>query len=111
MQKEDSIKYKMTHINENTNLLSDYIQFNLLAFQYLRNRNYNSAKKSFKECINIAKQFNEFDESKHLESLVNYAISQYFCGKFIDAYSSLERAFQMSSRIISSIIKDQKFLK
>jgi len=111
MQKEDSIKYRGTQFNEKTNLLSDYIQLNLLAFQYLRNRNYNSAKKSFKECINIAKQFNEFDESKHLESLVNYAISQYFCGKFIDSFSSLERAYQISSRIITSIIKDKNTIK
>ena len=44
MQKEESAR----HFNDKTNFLSDYIQLNLLAFQYLRNRNYNSAKKSFK---------------------------------------------------------------
>lgn len=108
MQKEESARQQF---NDKTNFLSDYIQLNLLAFQYLRNRNYNSAKKSFKECINIAKNFSDFDESKHLESLVNYAISQYFCGKFIDAYSSLERAFQMSNRIILGNQRDRNILK
>lgn len=107
MQKEESER----HFNDKTNFLSDYIQLNLLAFQYLRNRNYNSAKKSFKECINIAKNFSDFDESKHLESLVNYAIAQYFCGKFVDAYSSLERAYQMSNRIISGNLRDKNILK
>lgn len=111
MQKDDSIKYNLNNVMDKTNLLSDYIQLNLCAFQYLRNRNYNSAKKTFKECINIAKQFNEYDESKHLESIVNYAISQYFCGKFVDAYSSLERGYQMSSRIVLGFPKDRNSFK
>ena len=111
MQKDESIKYKFSQPMDKTNLLSDYIQCNLLAFQHLRNRNYNSAKKSFKECINLAKQLNDNDESKHLESLVNYAISQYFCGKFLDSYSSLERAYQISTRILSRVNNDKNILK
>lgn len=101
--KDDSLKSKVTNINERVNLISDYVQLNLLAFQYLRNKNYNSAKKSFKECINIAKQLNDLDEIKHCEALTNYGIAQYFCGKFVDSNNTLEGALQISSRIIESL--------
>jgi tetratricopeptide (TPR) repeat protein len=102
---------KSINLGERSNLLSDYVKLNLLAFQYLRNRNYNSAKKSFKECINLIKQMNDFDEIKHAESLANYGICQYFCGKFTESFSTLESAFQISSRLIEHLLYSDRSIK
>ena len=55
----------LNKFNDKTKLLCNYNQLNLLGFQYLRNKNYNLAKKSFKECIKISKNLMELDESKH----------------------------------------------
>jgi hypothetical protein len=98
LRDDETIKSKITSTHDRINIISDYVQMNLLAFQYLRNKNYNSAKKSFKECIKIAKQLNDIDELKNIESLTNYAICQFFCGKFSDSYLTLESAYQISIR-------------
>jgi hypothetical protein len=111
MIKDDTIKSRLTPINEKVNILSDYVQVNLLAFQYLRNKNYSSAKKSFKECINLAKQLDEMDELKHVESLTNYGICQYFCGKFIDANTTLECAHEISKRLYDNLLSNDKNIK
>lgn len=79
------------------NLLSDYVHHNLKAFQYLRNKNYISAKKTYKICISIATELK--DTFKHVESLTNLAVSQYFCGKFLDSLDNLEKAHQISSQL------------
>jgi hypothetical protein len=99
---DDTIKSKITSTNDRINIISKYVQMNVLAFQYIRNKNYNSAKKSFKECIKISKQLNDIDELKHIESLTNYGICQFFCGKFSDSYLTLESAYQISSRLYNN---------
>jgi Tfp pilus assembly protein PilF len=88
---------KLTSLDR-TNLISDYVNHNLLAFQYLRNKNYKTAMTTFEKCIDIAK---DIDEMKHVESLTNLGICQYFCGKFGDSFSSLDRAREISTRLLA----------
>ena len=64
---------------------------------------------TFEECINIAK---DLDDIKHIESLTNHAICQFFCGNFEESYNFLEKAKVISSRLIenSSLDKQIQFL-
>jgi len=89
-----------TQTVDRINILSDYVHNNLKAFQYLRNKNYISAKKTYKVCVNIAIELK--DTFKHAESLTNLAISQYFCGKFLDSLDNLEKAHQITSQLYKS---------
>ena len=89
--------------------ISKYVQLNLQAYQYLRDKNYKNAMSTFEECINIAK---DLDDIKHIESLTNHAICQFFCGNFEESYDFLEKAKVISSRLIenSSLDKQIQFL-
>jgi len=89
--------------------ISKYVQLNLQAYQYLRDKNYKNAMSTFEECINIAK---DLDDIKHIESLTNHAICQFFCGNFEESYNFLEKAKVISSRLIenSSLDKQIQFL-
>ena len=91
------------------NAISKYVQLNLQAYQYLRDKNYKNAMSTFEECINIAK---DLDDIKHIESLTNHAICQFFCGNFEESYNFLEKAKVISSRLIenSSLDKQIQFL-
>ena len=89
--------------------ISKYVQLNLQSYQYLRDKNYKNAMSTFEECINIAK---DLDDIKHIESLTNHAICQFFCGNFEESYDFLEKAKVISSRLIenSSLDKQIQFL-
>lgn len=76
--------------------LSDYVQFNLSAFQNLKNKHYQSAMEEFEKCIEIAK---DLDDVKHVESLTNYGICQFFSGIFEEAFDCLEKAKEISNRL------------
>ena len=105
MQKldDDSNRSKSSSI-EKASLLSEYINQNLIAFKYLRNRNYKIAMTSFEKSIDIAK---DLDEIKHVESLTNFGVSQFFCGKFTDSYISLDKAREISNRLIENYVNDK----
>lgn len=105
-QKNETMVVNNVQMIDKINILSDYVHNNLKAFQYLRNKNYISAKKTYKLCINIAIELK--DTFKHIESLTNLAISQYFCGKFVDSLDNLEKAHQMSSSIYNCDNADLK---
>ena len=100
IDKNDTVIFNSNQIVDKINLLSDYVHHNLKAFQYLRSKNYISAKKTYKVCVNIATELK--DNFKHIESLTNLAISQYFCGKFLDSLDNLEKAHQISSQLFKS---------
>ena len=101
IDKNDTVIFNSNQIVDKINLLSDYVHHNLKAFQYLRSKNYISAKKTYKVCVNIATELK--DNFKHIESLTNLAISQYFCGKFLDSLDNLEKAHQISSQLFKSV--------
>ena len=91
--------------NDKVNVLSQYVQLNLSAFQQLRNKNYKLAMSNFEKCIDIAK---DLDDMKHVESLTNYAICQFFCGNFEEAYDFLEKAKEISSRLYDNSNSDKQ---
>lgn len=99
------------NINDRANLLSSYISQNILAFQNLRNKNYKLARRAFKDCIKITKKLSDTDEIKHAESLTNYGIAQYFCGKFVEAFNTLESAFQISNRLLEHALNPDRSIK
>ena len=93
---------KNEEINTNNKVknLSEYINLNLLAFQYLKDKNYKLSMNTFEKCKEIAKSL---DEIKHIESLTNYAICQYFNGNFEESFEYLEKAKEISSRLLEKI--------
>lgn len=103
MMADDTNRSKQTSIYR-AGLLSDYVNHNLLAFQYLRNRNYKTAKSTFEKCIELAK---DLDDIKHVESLTNHGICEYFCGYFADSYISLDKSKEISNRLIENYINDK----
>lgn len=103
---DDSNRSKFSSMDK-ANLLSEYINQNLLAFKYLRNRNYKTAMTSFEKSIEIAK---DLDEIKHVESLTNFGVCQYFCGKFSDSYLSLDKAREISNRLVENYPNDKSIL-
>ena len=100
---DDTNRSKVTTLYR-ANLLSEYVNQNLLAFQYLRNRNYKTAMITFEKCIELAK---DLDEIKHVESLTNHGICEYFCGNFADSYNSLDKAKEISNRLIENYLNDK----
>jgi len=102
---EDTItnKSKQTILYRRS-LLSDYVNHNLLAFQYLRNRNYKTAMTTFEKCIELSR---ELDDIKHVESLTNFGVCLYFCGRFSDSYISLEKAKDISNKLIENYLNDK----
>lgn len=107
LNNEDSIKSKFTEsdvVADRTNLISDYVQYNLLSFQYLRNRNVKTAMTTFEKCIELARKL---DETKYIESMTNYAICQYFCGKFPECYMTLEEAREISEKLCDNNFNDK----
>jgi len=98
---------KNEEINTNNKVknLSEYINLNLLAFQYLKDKNYKLSMNTFEKCKEIAKSL---DEIKHIESLTNYAICQYFNGNFEESFEYLEKAKEISSRLLEKNITDKQ---
>ena len=104
MIQEDS---KLTN-SDKVNALSQYVQLNLSAFQSLRNKNYKLAMSQFEKCIDIAK---DLDDMKHVDSLTNHGICQFFCGNFEEAFDYLEKAKEISTRLYDgSFDKQIQFL-
>jgi tetratricopeptide (TPR) repeat protein len=103
MNQEDINRSKFT-ISDRVNNLSQYVQLNLLAFQYLLNKNYKTAMSTFEKCIDIAK---DLDDVKHVESLTNHGICQFFCGNFLESYTFLERAREISNRLVENSYNDK----
>lgn len=98
---------KLTNTDKIT-ALSQYVQLNLSAFQSLRNKNYKTAMATFEKCIDIAK---DLDDMKHVESLTNHAVCQFFCGNFEEAFDYLEKAKEISTRLYDgSFDKQIQFL-
>ena len=96
---------KISTSNNKIKTISKYVQLNLQAYQYLRDKNYKNAMTAFEECINLAK---DLDDLKHIESLTNHAICQFFCGNFEESYNYLEKAKVISSRLIENSSSDRQ---
>jgi tetratricopeptide (TPR) repeat protein len=109
MNNGESMKSKFSDVlMDKTNLLSDYVQHNLLGFQNLRNRDYKTAILTFEKCIEISK---EIDEIKQIESLTNYSICLYFNGRFIDSYNFLEKAKDISYKFVETNFNERSIQK
>jgi len=106
------------NMQERISIESDYVQQNIIAFRFIRNRDYIRASEAYKQCLSLANKLgNNF---KIKDSLCNYGVSLFYCGNFEDAVSNLESAFnkitykeinnndfiniQLSSKIISNLI-------
>ena len=106
------------NMEERISIESDYVQQNIIAFRYIRNRDYMSASEAYRQCLLLANKLgNNF---KIKDSLCNYGVSLFYCGNFEEALSNLESAFnkitnkeinnndflniQLSAKIISNLI-------
>lgn len=96
---------KLTTTADKGKSLSQYVQLNLTAFQYLKNKNYKLAMSTFEKCIEIAK---DLDDMKHVESLTNQGICQFFCGNFEESYDLLEKAKEISTRLVDNSYNDRQ---
>ena len=97
---------------------SDYVQQNIVAFKYIRKRDYIRASEAYKQCLILANKLG--NNYKIKDSLCNYGVSLFYCGNFDEAVSNLESAFnkitnkeinnndflniQLSTKIISNLI-------
>jgi Trp operon repressor len=59
---------------------------------------------TFEKCIELSR---ELDDIKHVESLTNYGVCLYFCGRFSDSYLSLEKAREISNKLIENYLNDK----
>lgn len=75
---------------EKINIDSDYIQSSIEAYNFLKIKDYNNAKDSYKKCIKIAKAMG--DEIKQCESMANLGITLFFCGKILESSEMLQNA-------------------
>ena len=90
-------------------LESDYVQKNISAFRYIRNRDYIRASESYKQCLDISNKLGSSFKIK--DSLCNYGVSLYYCGNFEEAVTNLEMAFnKLSNKDINYINNKSDFL-
>ena len=73
--------------------LSEYIKLNKQSFNYLENKNYPLAKFHFSKNVEISQ---EIDQSKYIESLINYSLSLYYNKEFLPSYNALKKAKDLS---------------
>ena len=100
--KEDSLdNFNISQTTDKYIVMKDFIQCNLYAFQNLNLKNFSLARKAYKKCIELANKL-EDGEIKLVESQLNYSISSYFCGRFIETKKVLEDAFNISNRLFQS---------
>ena len=106
------------NMQERISIESDYVQQNIIAFKYIRNRDYISASEAYKQCFFLSNKLG--NNYKIKDSLCNYGVSLFYCGNFEEALSKLESAFnkitnkeisnndflniQLSAKIISNLI-------
>lgn len=102
MNKDDSgDAFNKSATSDKYTSMRKYVEQSLLGFQQLSLKNFKAARKAYKICVEIAQQF-EDEEIKLVESLLNYGVTLYFCGKFAETKQNLEDAFKKSSRILNS---------
>ena len=90
-------------------LESDYVQKNISAFRYIRNRDYIRASESYKQCLDLSNKLGNSFKIK--DSLCNYGVSLYYCGNFEEAVTNLEMAFnKLSNKDINYINNKSDFL-
>ena len=90
-------------------LESDYVQKNISAFRYIRNRDYIRASESYKQCLDISNKLGSSFKIK--DSFCNYGVSLYYCGNFEEAVTNLEMAFnKLSNKDINYINNKSDFL-
>lgn len=97
----------------NTNKLkdeSDYIEICMNAFKQLSEKDYQGASTNYKESLAIARKLE--DDYKYADSLSNYGITQYYCGKITDSINNLENALRITHNLIKNTqeIKIRKLL-
>lgn len=85
-------------INEKNIILSEYINSNLLSFQYLKQKNYKLAIFTFEKNIEIAKNI---DELKYIESLLNLGSTLFIYGEFEQSFNNFQKAKDLSSNLLS----------
>ena len=83
------------NVEERIKIESDYVQQNIIAFRYIRNRDYMRASESYKQCIILANRLGNSFKIK--DSLCNYGVSLFYCGNFDDSVNHLESAFNKIS--------------
>ena len=90
-------------------LESDYVQKNISAFRYIRNRDYIRASESYKQCLDLSNKLGNSFKIK--DSLCNYGVSLYYCGNFEEALTNLEMAFnKLSNKDINYINNKSNYL-
>ena len=100
--------YKLS-LQEKIVLESDYVQKNISAFRYIRNRDYTRASEAYKECLLLSNKLGNSFKIK--DSLCNYGVSLYYCGNFEEAVNNLENAFnKLTNKDISYIHNKTDFL-
>ena len=100
--------YKLS-LQEKISLESDYVQKNILAFRYIRNRDYPRASETYKQCLILSNKLGNSFKIK--DSLCNYGVSLYYCGNFEEAVNNLESAFnKLTSKDITYIQNKTDFL-
>ena len=100
--------YKLS-LQEKIVLESDYVQKNISAFRYIRNRDYTRASEAYKECLILSNKLGNSFKIK--DSLCNYGVSLYYCGNFEEAVNNLENAFnKLTNRDINYIHNKTDFL-
>ena len=100
--------YKLS-LQEKIVLESDYVQKNISAFRYIRNRDYTRASEAYKECLILSNKLGNSFKIK--DSLFNYGVSLYYCGNFEEAVNNLENAFnKLTNKDINYIHNKTDFL-
>ena len=96
--------YKLS-LQEKIALESDYVQKNISAFRYIRNRDYIRASEIYKECLILSNKLGNSFKMK--DSLCNYGVSLFYCGNFEEAINNLETAFNKLSNKDFNYINDK----
>jgi hypothetical protein len=79
---------------------SDYIQFCITAFKLLQERDYKNAGIQYKESLTLARKLE--DDYKYSDSLTNYGITQFYCGKITESIQNLESALRMIQKLLNT---------
>ena len=96
-------------LQEKIVLESDYVQTNISAFRYIRNRDYIRASEAYKQCLILSNKLGNSFKIK--DSLCNYGVSLFYCGNFEEAINNLEAAFnKLSNKDINYINNKTDFL-
>ena len=93
------------NMQERIKIESDYVQQNIIAFKYIRNREYIRASEIYKQCLILANKLGNSFKIK--DSLCNYGVSLFYCGNFDESVSNLENAF---NKISNKEINNNDFL-